>query len=115
MAHRSAEEDLGLAIERLWDRLQLDRRLREVDELDVGAPQGGHLAPPALVRRVDRMEAEARCENAVECRRRAAPLDVAEDSCAGLVAGPLLDLALQPVRDPAETDMAERVRRSAVR
>src|SRR3954471_4673413 len=74
-----AEEDLGLAVERLGNRLQLRGRLREVDQLDVGAAQGGHLAPLPVVGRVDGMEPEAGREHPVERRRRAAALDMSED------------------------------------
>src|SRR5919108_5814440 len=74
-----AEEDLGLAIERLGDRLQLRGRLAEIDELDVRVAQRSHLAPLPLVRRVDRVETEARREHAVEGGRGTAPLHVAED------------------------------------
>src|SRR3954453_2744398 len=102
-----AEEDLGLAIERLGNRLQLRRRLREVDQLDVGAPQRGHLAPLPVVRSVDRVQAESRGEHPVKGGRGPAPLDMPKDRRAGLVAGALLDLALEPLRDPAEANVAE--------
>src|SRR3954453_22668331 len=109
-----AEEDLGLAVERLGDRLQLRRRLSEVDQLDVGAAQSGHLAPLALVRRVDRMEPETRGEHPVEGRRGAAPLDMTQHGGPSLVTGSMLDLALEPVGDPAEADMAESIGRGTV-
>src|SRR6478609_3386413 len=92
-----AEEDLGLAIERLRDRLQLSGRLDEVDQLDVGAAQRSHLSPLPLMRRIDRMQPEACREHPVEGGRRATPLDVSKDRRPGLVAGPPLDLSLQPV------------------
>src|SRR3954447_7456577 len=101
-----AEEDLGLAIERLGNRLQLRGRLREVDQLDVGAAEGGHLAPLPVVGRVDGVQAEARREHPVEGGGRAAALDVPEARGARLGAGALLDLAPEPVGDPAEPDVA---------
>ena len=52
---------------------------------------------------------EARGEHAVERRRRAAALDVAEHRRARLEAGALLDLALEPLADPAEPRVAELV------
>ena len=55
------------------------------------------------------MEAEAGREHPVEGGRGAAALDVAEDGGAGLLAGAALDLALEPVGDPAEADVAEGV------
>src|SRR5690242_12074696 len=112
---RLSEEDLGLAIEGLRDGLELGGRLREVDQLDVGAAQGGHLAPLALVCRVDRVQAEPGGQHTVEGRGGAAALDVTEDRRACLVAGPLLDLPLEPLRDPTEANVTERVLRRLLR
>src|SRR5215207_1530251 len=109
-----AEEDLGLAVERFGDRLQLRGGLGEIDELDVGAAQRGHLAPLPLLRRVDRVQAEPRREHAIERRRRTAPLNVPEDGGASLVAGPLLYLPFQPAGDPAQPDVAEGIGRRAL-
>ena len=53
--------------------------------------------------------AEARGQHAVERGRRAAALDVAEHGGARLEAGALLDLALEPLADPAEPLVAELV------
>src|SRR5262245_14578431 len=101
------EEDLGLAIERLGNRLQLRGGLGEVDQLDVGAAQRGHLAPLPTVSRVDGVEPEAGGEHSVERGRGPAPLDVSEHGGSGLVAGVLLDLALEPMGDPAKPHVAE--------
>src|SRR4051812_21652180 len=109
-----AEEDLGLAVERLRNRLQLRGRFREVDQLDVGAAERGHLAPLTVVSGVDRVQAKPCGEDAVEGRRRASPLDVSEHRRPRLVTRALFDLALQPVGDPAEADVAEGVRWRAV-
>ena len=57
------------------------------------------------------MQAEAGGEDAVEGGRGAAALDVAEDGGPGLFAGAPLDLALQPVADPAQAGVAEGVGR----
>src|SRR3954452_19773550 len=84
-----AEEDLGLAVERLRNRLQLRGRLREVDQLDVGAAQSGHLAPLALMRRVDRVQAESRCEDPVERRWCPASLYVTQNRGPSLMPGAL--------------------------
>src|SRR6185437_13319625 len=71
--------------------------------------QGGHLAPPLRVRRIDRVQAEAGRQHAVERGRRAAALDVAEHGRPRLLSGAPLDLALEPVGDAAEADVAEGV------
>src|SRR5918996_2127194 len=107
------EEDLCLAIERLGDGLELGGRLGQLDQFDVRAAQGGHLPPLALVGGIDRMQAEARGEHAVEGSWRTAPLNVTEHGGAGLVARALLDLALEPVGDSAEPDVAEGIGRRA--
>ena len=66
-------------------------------------------APARLVRGVHRGEPEAGGQHAVERGRRAAALDVAEHGGARLEAGALLDLALEPLPDPAEPRVAELV------
>ena len=76
---------------------------------DVGAAQRHHLAPVALVDRVDRLQAEPGGEHPVERGRRATALDVAEHDRAGLLAGLRLELLGQPLADAAEADVAERV------
>src|SRR5690349_13264661 len=58
---------------------------------------------------VDRGQSQARCEHAVEGGRRSAALNVPEHRRSGLIARPLLDLALQQVADPAEPSMTELV------
>ena len=81
----------------------------ERDALDVGATQGDHRAEVALVHRLDRVQAEPRGEPAVERRRRAAALDVAEHDGAGLLARTLLDLRREPVADATEAYVTEGV------
>ena len=48
-------------------------------------------------------------QHPVKRRRRAAALHVAEDRGAGLESGPLLDLLLEPMADPAEPRVPELV------
>src|SRR4051812_42764677 len=50
-----AKEDLGLAVKGRRHRLQLSRRLAQIDQLDVRAPQRRHLAPVPRVSSVDRV------------------------------------------------------------
>ena len=71
--------------------------------------QRHHRAEVAVGDGVDRLQAEAGGEPAVERRGRAAALDVAEHDGARLLAGALLDLAGEPVADAAEADVAEGV------
>ena len=73
------------------------------------ALQRDHLTERAVVHGVDRGDAEPGRQHTVEGRRRAAPLHVAEDRHAGLVAGALLDLRSERVRDAAEPHVAELV------
>src|SRR5918997_1306883 len=112
---RSAEEDLGSLEQPAVEQLGLGERLRERHALDLRAAQRDHLPEVALVGRVDRLDPEAGAEHAVVGDRRAAALDVAEDRHPRLEAGPLLDLALELDRDPAEADVAERVGRLELR
>ena len=63
---------------------------------------------------VDRVQAEAGGEDTVEGGRGAAALDVAEHGRPRLFAGAALDLALQPVADPAQAHVAEGVAPIAV-
>src|SRR3954453_11882342 len=101
------KEDLSLRVQRFWHRLQLRRRFAQVDELDVRPPQRRHLAPLPRVSSVDRVQPEPRRQYPVESSRCAAPLNVAKDRRPRLLAGALLDLALEPVGDAAEGDVAE--------
>src|SRR5215207_1786004 len=114
-ADGSAEEDLGGLEQLRVEQLGLGQRLRERDADDLRAAQRDHLAVVALVRRVDRLDAEARAEHPVVGARRAAALHVPEDRHARLEARALLDLALELDRDPTEPDMAERVSRRELR
>ena len=83
--------------------LQLVDRLGEGDALDLLSVQGDHRAEGAVVGRVDRSDTEARGEHAVERRRGAAALEVAEDRDAGLETGSGLDLAGDDRADAAES------------
>src|SRR3954465_9510174 len=103
------EEDRRRLVQARVEQLRLRQRLVERDELDLGTAQRGHLAEVARVGGLGRGHAEARAEHAVVGQRRAAALDVPEDRHARLVAGALLDLALQPDRDPAQAHVPERV------
>src|SRR3954447_959413 len=103
------EEDRRRLVQARIEQLRLRQRLVERDELDLGPAQRGHLAEVARVCRLGGGDAEARTQHAVVGQRRAAALDVAEDRHARLVAGALLDLALERHRDAAEPLVAEGV------
>ena len=78
-------------------------------------PRSAVIVPQrAVVGGVDRVQAEAGREHPVEGGRGAAALDVAEHRRARLLAGAALDLALEPVGDAAEADVAEGVELVAV-
>src|SRR3954454_7589841 len=106
----SAEEDFGRFVDLGIDKLRLGERLGQRPPLDAGPPKSPHLAEVAVGGRVDRLDAEARAEHAVERERRPAALDVAEYRHARLEPGARLDLLLQLDRDPAEAHVPERVR-----
>src|ERR1017187_4776869 len=75
----------------LRHRLQLGRRGLEAHRDDGIAPQGGHLAESSFMNEVRGLDARARGEDAVEQRRAAAALDVADDGRARLDLGLRLD------------------------
>src|SRR4029077_6241152 len=103
----SAEEDLGLGVLLGADQLELAGALDQGDADDVGAAEGDHGAEVLLGDRVDGVQPEAGGQPAVERRRGAAALDVAQCDGPLLGAGALLDLRRGPVTDAAEPDMAE--------
>src|SRR6267378_8211783 len=105
----SPEEDLGHREERVVHGLQFRRGLGERDAEDLVAAQRRHLAPLLLRHHVGGVDAEARPQHAVECRGRAAALDVAEHGGPGLEAGLLLDHLGDLLPDAAQADMPELV------
>src|SRR3954454_3101735 len=107
------EEDRRGLEEPRVEELRLGERLVERDELDLRPAQRRHPAEVAPVRGLRRGDAEARPEHAIVGQRRAPALHVAEDRHPRLVAGALLDLALERDRDAAEPLVAEGVLRAA--
>ena len=98
------------------DGPQLARRPRRAAPARSAVPCSAAILPQSpVVGGVDRREAEAGREHAVAGGRGAAALDVAEHRGAGLEPGPRLDLALEPVPDPAEARVAELVELSSGR
>src|SRR2546427_67295 len=71
----SAEEDLGLGVERGIDRLEPCGRLGKRYPDDVGAAQRDHLSEVLVPDRVDGVQPEAGGEPAVEGAGRAPALD----------------------------------------
>src|SRR5262249_17081691 len=82
-------------------RLDLGRRVPELDLDDPIALQGGHSPELPLVGEVGRLQPEARCENAIAGRRRPTTLNVAEHRDPTPEAGPLLHLARECIADAA--------------
>src|SRR5262249_60710194 len=82
-------------------RLDLGRRVPELDLDDPIALQGGHSPELPLVGEVGRLQPEARCENAIAGRRRPTTLNVAEHRDPCLEAGPLRDLSRDGIADAA--------------
>ncbi len=74
---------------------------------DFVAAQRHHLAELSLVHHVDGADSIARPENAVECRRRAAALRMAQHHGAGFKFGALLDLLRKHLSNAAQALVAE--------
>ena len=103
----SAEQDVVASV--LLERHRAVRRngLRQGYEHYLVAAQRDHLSEVAVVDGVDRSQAEARGEHAIERGWRAAALDVTEHGGAGLKAGASLDLTLELVSDATEPRVTE--------
>ena len=91
-------------------RFAAAHRLGERHPDDLTRLQGDHLAEGTVVDGVDGGHAEPGRQNPVECGRRPAPLDVAEDRDPRLEAGAMLDLAREEIGDASEPLMTVRCR-----
>src|SRR5512137_2773444 len=91
-ARGSAEKDLGDVVEIGVDGLGFGQRLLERDLDDPVAAQPDHEAELLVLDEVDGGDPVTGGQDAVEGRRRAAPLDVAEDGDPGIDRGAHFDL-----------------------